>query len=360
MRYKFFGMMLAGVLAIVLCFGFGPAKVFAVEDEGLDAGAESGVDSSDGIEEDEVTNPPVEDAEGINPEDPGEDMLDGEEIADEPEDEPTEALSYFGTPIRVYAGDQYSALANEDGSVWAWGLGEPVPALANNSDMILPEPSPLFIFADFELVLREDGTIWMTGSSEFVKPACGENEDPEEGTGFAPVLGLEGVVEVSSSGTHCLALLEDGSVWGWGDNRFFAIGDFPDEIIINPVLIIPGAGGEAGALGGDTTLSLVKGQSYYLPLEGKNILSFEGALITLTYDSNVLRLNNAAAGLPGTYKKVGPAGDKLVIHSIADGEVVFSFKKEIPPGTDWSGLITLLKFESLSDGNTQISVSWAD
>jgi len=265
-----------------------------------------------------------------------------------------------------------------DGSVWAYGSENPAagpdglkpegseapddmkPAKTKTPDSLKPEkieaPDGVISISAGEgylIALKDDGTVWMRSDNEYVRPACGQTEDDE---GFALVLGIENVRGIAAGRTHCLAVKEDRSVWGWGDNRCGALGDSPDETVVAPVMIIPGR--ENAPNSNDFELKVTKGKLYYLPLEGKGLLSFEGVSIRTAYDSGALRLLDAAAHLPGKYTSAGPAGDGLSIQSCTDGEVVISLDKYIPLGKEWSGPITLMVFEALKDGETLVSVTW--
>ena len=435
----------------------------------------------------------------------------------------SESPAYSGVPLHIYAGDQYSLVLNEDGSVWAWGLdviggsgvigapgddqttgdpgntgdgqttgdpgntgdgqttGDPgntgdgpnadgnVPAEGSgaigapgdgpNADGNVPaegsggglnadgnaptegsgaivapggigapgegpldesaspvsakdSPVPVLLEGavwdeittpvdpgDYTLELRDDGTLWVSGENEYVlsvipapDPQESDTAEPPDNasvqvpgidqtdnapvqvpgidqtdnapvqvpgidqTDNAPVQvpGIDHVREFSAGSTHCLVLKEDGSVWGWGDNRHGEIGDFPDEIIKTPVLIIPGPDRES-THSSDIDLTVTKGRPYYLPLEGKGILTFEGVTIKVTYDPAALKLDDAAVHMQGRNAVEGP-----VIESLKDGEITLTMKKDIPPGKEWSGLITLLMFEAQSDGDTRVSVVWAE
>ena len=205
----------------------------------------------------------------------------------------------------------------------------------------------------YQLALGGDGTVWIKGESERAIPAS-IREEAENA--FARMPGIGGVSMIAAGRTHCLALKADGSVWGWGDNRHGAIGEFDEETIPLPVLIIPGAKGSV--YNSETELSLSKGGQYYLPLEGSGIATFSGVAIKVNYDQTALRLLDAAVQQPGKTLSAGPAGGGLGIEAIAEGEIVLRFDKHIPPGVEWSGLITLLQFEALRDGETRAFTSW--
>ncbi|RTI04236.1 chromosome condensation regulator RCC1, partial [Thermus scotoductus] len=49
--------------------------------------------------------------------------------------------------------------------------------------------------------------------------------------------GLEGVVAVGAGDAHSLALLGDGTLFAWGDNRFGQLGDGSREGRLRPVRV---------------------------------------------------------------------------------------------------------------------------
>jgi alpha-tubulin suppressor-like RCC1 family protein/PKD repeat protein len=169
-----------------------------------------------------------------------------------------------GPVTALAAGWSHSLARLADGSVWAWGyntqgqLGD-----GTNSDSPIPVPvldlpSPVAAIAAgsfHSLALLSDGSIW----------GWGINGDGELGDGTTtssplPVPGanLPGVVAaVAAGGRHSLALLPDGSVWAWGSNGQGQLGDgtvsdLPDSVPVGglpgPVVAIAAGGSHSVAL----------------------------------------------------------------------------------------------------------------
>ncbi len=92
---------------------------------------------------------------------------------------PTDAAPTAGAVIDLSAGDTHTLAIVEDGSVWAWGR--------NDHGQL------------------GDGTVT-------------DRQVP------VPILGLPGAAQmVAAGGSHSLALMEDGSVWAWGDNERYQV-----------------------------------------------------------------------------------------------------------------------------------------
>ena len=68
----------------------------------------------------------------------------------------------------------------------------------------------------YEVITRKDGTVWAWGNNDYGQLGDGTRltrwYTPKQ------VPGLDGVVAVSTSPYHSLALRQDGTVWGWGSN----------------------------------------------------------------------------------------------------------------------------------------------
>lgn len=89
--------------------------------------------------------------------------------------------------------------------------------------------------------LREDGTVWMWG--EDVEGLLGtgtltkswENGKPQ----YTPtrVAGLDGVVQIANGSNYMLALKSDGTVWGWGANKYAQLGLGDNEARARPTKI---------------------------------------------------------------------------------------------------------------------------
>ncbi|MFF2807951.1 RCC1 domain-containing protein [Streptomyces sp. NPDC058000] len=123
------------------------------------------------------------------------------------------------------------ALAISKGRVWAWG-DNGVGQLGNNrsgDDSTVPVRVPSISMArqvaagcDFSLALMEDGTVWSWGNGARGQLGTGDRKSesvPQE------VKGLDHIAEVAAGCHHGLARTEDGAVWTWGDNLKGQLGD---------------------------------------------------------------------------------------------------------------------------------------
>jgi len=125
--------------------------------------------------------------------------------------------------VAIYGGysDNMTYVLLDDGSVWYFGWNNyEMPQKLNISNVVQLSGSSYRVYA-----LDEDGKLW--------------NIDPwnvSQVTGFPAG---NTVVDVASDGQYALALLNDGSVYGWGDNGSGQIGDLSISYISNPT-VIPG------------------------------------------------------------------------------------------------------------------------
>lgn len=69
------------------------------------------------------------------------------------------------------------------------------------------------------LALSSDGTVWAWGDNSEGQLGNKQNELPNSSTPVQ-VKDLTNIVAVAAGGAHSLALKNDGTVWGWGNNEF--------------------------------------------------------------------------------------------------------------------------------------------
>ncbi|MGC4001158.1 MAG: hypothetical protein QM767_28340 [Anaeromyxobacter sp.] len=148
-------------------------------------------------------------------------------------------------PVRAepwVAGTAHGGVAlKADGTVWAWGdggvgqLGQgttasttaPVQVRDASGAGVLDRVLRISAGPEHVLALRDDGTVWAWGRS----PALGASDTGDQtallpvqvkGVGGAGV--LERVVDVSAGDRVDAAVLDDGTVVAWGDNRRGGVG----------------------------------------------------------------------------------------------------------------------------------------
>lgn len=134
----------------------------------------------------------------------------------------------------VAAGDFHTVALRMNGTLWAWG-GNEYGQLGNGSTTRSSFPVQVrtsgvtaitAVSAGFShtLAVAEDGTAWAWGYN-----LCGQLGNGSTTSSNTPVqvTGLSGmnVTAVSAGGVHSVALINDGSVWAWGDNSFGQLGN---------------------------------------------------------------------------------------------------------------------------------------
>lgn len=150
--------------------------------------------------------------------------------------------------VDVEAGDGHGLALRADGTVWAWGYGWH-GQLGQGSTHESPEPVQVLNLSNVieisangfsSMALTETGTVWTWGSNQYGQignklagPAANQLTPYE-------VPNLHSVVSIASGGTHSLAVMEDGAVWGWGDNTScqLAIDDKQVIGVVEPTQIL--------------------------------------------------------------------------------------------------------------------------
>jgi len=136
----------------------------------------------------------------------------------------------------VSGGASNSVAVQSDGTVWAWGsnsygqFGD-----GSNADSMVPVKSNFILVSDprdvksigagdfFSLGLRSAGTVWTWGNNnawQLGRDCTQTGPCLSPGTVLNnnwPVSPLKGVMSVSGGYTQSLALMSNGSAWGWGD-----------------------------------------------------------------------------------------------------------------------------------------------
>jgi alpha-tubulin suppressor-like RCC1 family protein len=140
----------------------------------------------------------------------------------------------------------YSVLLAPDGSLWAWGWS----AFGNTTLFPQADSSqvPQRIGSDSDwtqvaagmvntLALKNDGSLWVWGKTNF-----GQIGQPVRTNYFGTPSRISSEtnwsqISISTSSDNNLALKNDGSLWGWGDNGEGQLGDGTTNNRSDPTLI---------------------------------------------------------------------------------------------------------------------------
>jgi alpha-tubulin suppressor-like RCC1 family protein len=185
------------------------------------------------------------------------------------------AVSGLSGVTAIAAGYEHTLALLSNGTVEAWGnneLGQLGTGNTHSSTTPVPVPGLSGVIAisandEYSMALLSDGTVmaWgddaegQLGNTSIFKEEISPGE--EEGL-FSdtpvPVEDLSGVTAIAAGATHALALLEDGTVEAWGDDREGELGNGAIEPkATNPVPVIGLANVKSIAAGEDDSAAVL-------------------------------------------------------------------------------------------------------
>lgn len=190
-----------------------------------------------------------------------------------------DGTGYLTDVIAISSGYCTSVALKADGTVWTWGYnywGDLGIGINDNYD----HPVPVQVQGltgivaisggyDHYLALKSDGTVWAWGYN-----GSGELGDNTTQIRYAPVqvLGpggtgyLTGVTAIAAGWYHSLAIKSDGTVWAWGDNSSYQLGDTTWADRHTPIQVL-GPGG-TNTLSGITAIAADYDHSLALKSDG--------------------------------------------------------------------------------------------
>lgn len=126
----------------------------------------------------------------------------------------------------------HSAAVKSDGTLWSWGTGLFGELGIGDRPPVWPTPTQALGLAAVSAVdagvhhtvaLIEDGTLWACGNNLYGQLGDGTNTDAPVAV---PVLGISlAVVDVGAGLDFTIAVASDGTVWAWGHNFNYELGD---------------------------------------------------------------------------------------------------------------------------------------
>src|SRR5206468_1644563 len=137
----------------------------------------------------------------------------------------------LGGVTAIAAGSYHGLALKEDGTVWAWGdngygqLGDGTTVASSSIPVrvkVLSGVTAIAAGSTFSLALVSDGTVWGWGQNQngqLAQAAIHSTTTPVR------VGDVGGVSAIAAGEFHTLALMQDGTVWAWGGNSTGALGD---------------------------------------------------------------------------------------------------------------------------------------
>ncbi len=197
----------------------------------------------------------------------------------------------------ISAGNQVSLARKSDGSMWAWGantagqlgLGGIFQQFTPAENQNLPDVVSVSAGNGYSLFMIQIGSVVVGG---FGTNSTGQLGNGTIGLGTPnpiPILGFGGKTPSSvSANSYSLAVMTDGTVWGWGFDNSGQLGDSPE--IFNPTPTAPVARGVA-----DLTVTKSHGADFSAGSPG-------------TYTITVTNVGQASMSGPTTVVDTLPAG----------------------------------------------------
>ncbi len=144
---------------------------------------------------------------------------------------------------KIGAGDDFSALLSEDGTVWTWGNNDD-GQLGNGSRTSRHTPLPVSGVSFKDIAVGYRHVVGLYEGDEGIVKTWGDNSSGQIGDGTTEdatspyhIPDLYNVIAVSAGELHTVAVTADGIVYAWGENSSGQLGlmDTTDRLAPTPI-----------------------------------------------------------------------------------------------------------------------------
>ena len=112
-------------------------------------------------------------------------------------------------------------------------------------------------YSHYVMILAGDGSLWTWGEESMGWPVLGLTDTTTHATTSLRRVGQDSDwISISAGDAHCLAIKSDGSLWAWGQNLHYQLGDGTKITRATPVPSAPGHDWKQARVGGDVSLAI--------------------------------------------------------------------------------------------------------
>ena len=165
--------------------------------------------------------------------------------------------------IAVSLGYYHTVALRADGTVWTWGYNYSGQLGLTTTGNNVKEPTQVMdrdhialieAGGDMTAAISEDGALYVCGYGYY-----GDGNSAHSNGYLNQVRSLPDMNGIDLGPEHALIVKKDGSLWSWGKNRYYELGDYTDSVRTSPVELHLGrvkATFKGDGIGGDSGISL--------------------------------------------------------------------------------------------------------